>query len=110
MWELWKGLFFFPTCLLLNSWIKGFVTEKKKVKELQVLGQCSSSENLIFSTFAFADLEELLPNFEQFLDDLSSVKLTSDLERRVKTYKQRIKSHIEQHSNQPGTVPPKVPG
>lgn len=57
-----------------------------------------------------AYLEELLPNFEQFLDDLSSVKLTSDLERRVKTYKQRIKSHIEQHSNQPGTVPPKVPG
>ncbi|XP_071839793.1 uncharacterized protein [Apostichopus japonicus] len=54
-------------------------------------------------------LDELLPNFEQFLEDLSSVKLTSDLERRLNTYRQRIKSHIEQHSPQPGNVPPKLP-
>ncbi|XP_072035862.1 uncharacterized protein [Amphiura filiformis] len=54
-------------------------------------------------------LNDLLPDFQNFLDDLCQIKLTSDLEDKAKDYRQRISDYIEQFSSQPGQVPPPLP-
>ncbi|XP_071805125.1 uncharacterized protein [Asterias amurensis] len=54
-------------------------------------------------------LEELLPGFQRFLTDLTTIRLTSDLEAQVNQYNQSIQDYIEQHCTIPSSPPPEPP-
>ncbi|XP_033642075.1 actin filament-associated protein 1-like isoform X3 [Asterias rubens] len=54
-------------------------------------------------------LEDLLPGFQRFLTDLTTIRLTSDLEAQVNQYNQSIQDYIEQHCTIPSSPPPEPP-